>query len=372
MTRPAALAVAVGATTVLPGFLTGALALQIRAELEVSVAGVGTGVAVFFAAGALAAAAGGRMAQRVGGRRAMRGAVLASALSMAAIAAFGTSLPVLLVLLALAGAANGVAQPAINLFMTRRVPEDRQGLAFGIKQAAIPAAILVSGLALPLLALPLGWRPTFALCAAAAVVVLLTLPRTPLPGFTRERSRAPLITRPLLLLAMGAALASFGPSAMGSYLVAGAVESGLSEGGAGLLLAACSAASFLTRVAFGARADRRGDYGYTVVVALLLAGVPGFLLLATEAAGPFIAGAMVAFALGWAWPGVFNLAVVVGHRGAPAVATGITQTGIYVGATSGPAAFGLVSSELGYSEAWVMAAVSTFLAAALVALAARA
>ena len=36
---------------------------------------------------------------------------------------------------------------------------DRQGLAFGIKQSAIPAAVLISGLALPVLAIPLGWRP---------------------------------------------------------------------------------------------------------------------------------------------------------------------------------------------------------------------
>ncbi len=61
------------------------------------------------------------------------------------------------------GSANSVAQPAINLFMAEQVPLERQGLAFGIKQSAIPGAILVSGLALPLIALPLGWRSAFAL-----------------------------------------------------------------------------------------------------------------------------------------------------------------------------------------------------------------
>ena len=371
LTGPAAIAVAVGAATVLPGFLTGALALQIRADLDVSVATVGAGVAVFFAAGALAAAAGGRFAQRIGGRTAMRGAVLASALSMAAIAAFGTSIAALFVLLAVAGAANGVAQPAINLFMARRVPEHQQGLAFGIKQAAIPAAILISGLALPALALPLGWRPTFAFCALGAFTALLAIPRTRLPGFTRERSTAPFLTRQLLLLAIGAALASFGPNALGTYLVASAVDTGISEGRAGLLLAAGSAASFAARIAVGARADRRSDYGYGGVIALLAIGAVGFALLATEERGPFVAGTLVAFALGWGWPGLFNLAVVVGHRGAPAVATGITQTGIYVGAATAPAAFGLVASEFGYSEAWIMSGASMLLAAAAIALATR-
>ena len=59
LARPAALAIAAGATTVLPGFLIGALALQIRADLDVSVAAVASGVTVFFAAGALGAGAGG-------------------------------------------------------------------------------------------------------------------------------------------------------------------------------------------------------------------------------------------------------------------------------------------------------------------------
>ena len=41
-------------------------------------------------------------------------------------------------LLAVAGLANAVNQPAINLFMADQVPLDRQGLAFGIKQSAHP------------------------------------------------------------------------------------------------------------------------------------------------------------------------------------------------------------------------------------------
>ena len=59
-----------------------------------------------------------------------------------------------------------------------------------------------------------------------------------------------------------------------------------------------------------------------------------------------------AFALGWGWPGLFNLAVVDLNREAPGAATGVTQTGIYVGAAAGPAAYGLVSAEYGYSAAW--------------------
>ena len=74
----------------------------------------------------------------------------------------------LFLFLTAAGLANAVTQTAINLFMSEQVARDRQGLAFGIKQSGIPAAILVSGLALPALALPLGWRATFAICGGLA------------------------------------------------------------------------------------------------------------------------------------------------------------------------------------------------------------
>jgi cyanate permease len=134
--------------------------------------------------------------------------------------------------------------------------------------------------------------------------------------------------------------------------VASAVDTGISEGAAGVGLALGSAASFAARIALGMRADRRADYGFTVIVALLAGGSIGFALLATGAQAPFMIGAFVAFTLGWGWPGLFNLAVVEKYRATPAAATGVTQAGIYVGAASGPAVFGLVSSATGYSAAW--------------------
>jgi predicted MFS family arabinose efflux permease len=372
LARPAALAIAAGAATVLPGFLVGALALQIRADLDVSVAAVAAGVTVFFAAGAVGAGPGGRLAERLGALRAIRACVVTTAACLLLAALLAQSLAALLALLAVAGLANAVTQPAINLFMADQVPLARQGLAFGIKQAAIPAAVLVSGLALPLLALPLGWRPTFAVCAAGALAVAVVVRRTatsfaPVP----QRAPAPRPSRALIVTAMGGALGSAGPNSLGAYLVASAVDAGIAEGVAGLLAAAGSGASLLARVALGERADRRRDYGFTAVAALLVAGSVGFVLLATGEAAPFVVGAFVAFALGWGWPGLFNLAVVDSNREAPGAATGVTQTGIYVGASAGPAAYGLVSAEYGYSAAWVVSGALCVAAAVAFAYAAR-
>ena len=365
-----ALSVAAGAASVLPGFLVGALALQIRSDLDVRVETVAAGVTVFFLAGALGAGWGGRLADHIGALRAMRRCVFVTSAALAAMA-LAPSLAILFALLAVAGVANSVTQPAINLFVAEQIPGDRQGLGFGIKQSGIPAAILVSGLALPVLALPLGWRVTLALCALGPLAVGIALPRGgPAHVSRRAASRRP--SRALLLTALGAALGTAGPSALGAYLVASAVDVGIDEGAAGLLAAGASALSLATRVTLGARADRRRDYGLAVVVLLLAAGSLGFALMASDSAGVFVLGALVAFTLGWGWPGLFNLAVVDSNRETPGSASGVSQTGIYVGAAGGPAAFGALAASAGYGTAWEVVAVTTLLSAGVLWLARRA
>jgi MFS family permease len=364
LARPALLAIGAGATTVLPGFLIGSLALQIRHDLDVSVGAVAAGVTVFFAAGALGAGPGGRFAERVGALRAIRGCLVVTAACLLAAGLATQSLAELLVVLAVAGVANSVTQPAINLFMADQVPLDRQGLAFGVKQSAIPAAVLISGLALPVLALPFGWRATFAICAVAALVVAALVGRAA-PSFAAapQRVPAPRPSRKLVATAVGASLASAGPCALGAYLVASAVDVGIAEGVAGVLAAAGSGISLVVRIIVGHRADRRRDYGFSTMVALLVAGAGGFALLAVGSPVPFVLGAFVAFGLGWGWPGLFNLAVVDLYRESPGAATGISQTGIYVGAAFGPAAYGLLSSGIGYSAAWLVAGACALVAA---------
>ncbi len=121
LARAAGLAVAVGAATVLPGFLVGALALQMRGDLDASVTAVAAGVTVFFLAGAVGAGAGGRLSERLGALAAMRGSVIVTAACLFAIAGLAQSLAAVFALLAVAGLANAVNQPAINLFMADQV-----------------------------------------------------------------------------------------------------------------------------------------------------------------------------------------------------------------------------------------------------------
>ena len=94
--------------------------------------------------------------------------------------------------------------------------------------------------------------------------------------------------------------------------------------------------------------------------------------MASHATGIFVLGALVAFTLGWGWPGLFNLAVVDSNRETPGSASGVSQTGIYVGAAVGPAAFGAIAAGAGYGAAWVAVAVMTLLSAGVLSLAWRA
>jgi MFS family permease len=164
---------------------------------------------------------------------------------------------------------------------------------------------------------------------------------------------------PLRIMARLAVGIGFGAAAggtLGSFLVSAAVDSGLSEGSAGWVLTAGSLAGITVRLDAGLRADRR-DGGHLRVVATMLAlGAAAFLLLATTREIAYVLAGPLAFCTAWAWPGLFNLAVVRANPRRPAAATGITQTGTYVGAVSGPLLFGVIADAWSYRAAWFAAA----------------
>ena len=370
--RAVLLAVVVATAGVLPGFLTGGLAVQIRGELGFGEGALGFAVAAFFAASALASVVSGRVVERLGSTTlGMRFAAVASAASLLAVSVLATSWWWLCACLVLGGLGNAISHPATHLLLAREVPQNRQGLAFGIKQAAIPAATLIAGLAVPLVATTVGWRWAFAGGAALVLCVALLVPK----GEKRNKTRrvkearagdAPLA--PLVLLALGIGLGSAAANPLGAFVVESAVAAGIGVGAAGLLLALGSAAGIGVRVVFGHLADRLNSGRLRLVAGMLGVGTVGFVLLASGSAPLLVVGVTVAFAAGWGWPGLFNFAVVKSNPGAPAAATGITQTGASSGAAVGPLAFGLLVEETSFATAWLASgAVAIFAAAAILA-----
>jgi MFS family permease len=398
--RIVAAAAAVTTACVLPSFLLGAMAVQVKRDLGFGASGIGLAFAMFFVAASAASTPGGRIAERIGPVRAMRVAGTMSGVSTLVLAATAHSFATLLAPLAVAGAANAVCQPAANLLIARAVPANRQGLGFAVKQSAVPTATLLAGFAVPSLALTLGWRWAY---VGAAVLALGTLPLVPSRGLaaitapipedpplpeaapavllvegrrrprhnahhthhSRRKADVPVSVMAVLTVAIGFSAAAGGT--LGSFLVSAAVDAGIGEGSAGYLLTAGSVAGIVVRLLAGVQADRRTGDHLRVVSIMLLLGAGTFALLAIGQPWAYVVAGTAGFCTAWAWPGLFNLAVVQANPTHPAAATGITQTGTYIGAVSGPLLFGLIADHTSYTMAWVVASSFALIGAAVMA-----
>ncbi|MEV0939356.1 MFS transporter [Micromonospora wenchangensis] len=359
-------AVATTIASVLPVFLVGGLAVQMGDDLGFSPAGLGLAVSVYFGVSALASVPSGRLVERVGPAVVARAAVLLAAGCLLAIAGLARSYPVLVGLLALSAAANALGQLASNAALARHVPARRQGLSFGVKQAAIPASTLLAGAAVPAIALTAGWRWAFVAAAGAALAALPAVPPQP-AGPVRERAaeRGGGATTALVVVGVAATLAAGAANALGTFVVDSSVHRGLAPGPAGLVLTLGGAVCVAARIGVGWLADRRDTGHVALIAAMLVVGAVGLGLLAVAGAVPLTVGVVLGFGLGWAWPGLLNFAVVRLHPQAPAAATSITQTGVYAGGCLGPLGLGALAGAGGYPVMWLTAGVAMLLAAVL-------
>ncbi len=338
---------------VLPVFLVAGLAVQLRSELGLSISLLGLAGSVFFAVSALITRALAAVTERMGPTVALRLAAAGSAVCLVALAAAPSPFW-LVAALCLAGVPNALSQPASNEMLMARVAAGRRAFAFAVKQSAIPASTLLAGLAVPTIALTIGWRWVFVFAASLGLLVAFTVPalswQRPPPRARRPGSSAGVLLMALAAVTgMGAAAAN----AMGTFVTISAVEVGYGEAAAGLVLALGSVVGLTSRLVAGAVADRARPDLLRMVAAMLGLGSVGFGLLALGHPLTFLIGVLLGFGAGWAWPGVFNYAVAARFPDRVATATSVTQTGVYVGAAAGPLLFGLVVDHLGTSIAWL-------------------
>ena len=108
---------------VYPGFLVGAVSVQVRDEFEVSAGRYGWAMGTYFLAAAFASILGGRLVQRIGPRRQLSGCLVITIVAQGLIATTGDSFGVIVALLAVCGVVNAANQTAVNLALTRaRLP----------------------------------------------------------------------------------------------------------------------------------------------------------------------------------------------------------------------------------------------------------
>lgn len=343
----AALAAMLGA---LPVWLVSATSVLLRDELGLTEARLGVAVSTYFVVSAAAAWPSGRLADRLGARRALAAAVaLTSAVVVALVTLAGDWWHVA-GLLGVAGVASALVQPATNVAVVGGVSSGRQGLALGIKQAAIPAATLAAGAAVPTIALVAGWRAALALPLVLAVGFAGLWPALPAGRASGARlaetdggGRGRV---PLLVLTLAAGLGVAATISASAFLVPALVDGGLGPGTAGWILSGASLAGVTVRVASGWTADRVGGSGLPGVAALMAAGSVGALMVATVDATPLIAlGAALMLGAGWGWNGLFILSVVRAFPASPGRATGLTQVGVRAGGAVGPSLFGLAAVD---------------------------
>lgn len=358
----------------IPVFLLSSQSVFVRRDLGFDEARFGIAVSCFFAAAATTALLGGGLADRLGRRRST---VLAGAIAVAGGTglAWGVrSYPLLVAALIVLGVANAALQVTSNLSLAKSVPPHRQGLAFGVKQSAIPFAIFLGGLAVPAISAFVGWRWTFGITAMLALLVVLGGLRLPGDGPTHQR-RAEVREGPpvpaLVLTAAAMAIASATVNSLGAFVASWGYHVGMTPSQTGYLMAAGSGLSIMARIITGHRADRRGGRNLPVVAKQMMFGSIALAVVSVESVVTLWPAAILAFAIGWAWPGLMLFAVVRVGRDAPGAASGAVQAGAFIGGATGPALFGLVVAHAGYATAWRVAAAALFAAAALVLVARR-
>lgn len=343
----------------IPPFLVGAQGVWLRADLEIGLGMLGVSIGAFFGAAAVGAVAAGAMVDRLG-RRA--GRVLAGALVglggsvMAGLVQDAASLVACMVLL---GLGNAACQTTANLAMARALPPHRRGLGFGVKQSAIPLAIMLGGLAVPALGATLGWRSTFVTTALGGASVAITaLVHRPAAAPPAPDPDPAAIDRPpwppLLLCGLAITCASAAANFLGAFVASWAFEVGLGATAAGLVMAAGSAGSIVVRIGSGFRADQRSGRNLPVVAAQMYVGAASLLGLAVAKPASVVAFGFLAFAVGWAWPGLLLFAVARVGRDRPGRAAGVIQAGAFVGGSIGPVALGALAGQAGFPAAWLV------------------
>ncbi|NEY35854.1 MFS transporter [Streptomyces sp. PRKS01-65] len=366
----------VAAVTVLtstPVFLPGAAHALIAADLGWSASRMGALLAVFW----LGSLAGAYTSRRTGPGAAAEATIGRATLLTAAGLAAAAAVPEAGLWLGSAGGgcAYGYSQPHTNALLMRRCARRVQGLAFGLKQAAVPVAVLLCSLAVPAAAVRHGWRWVFAataVLAAAYGTALLLRARAvtsgPRPGAPRAAAPLPW-NRTLAALTGAGLLGAMVGNGLGGFLILSLDHSGLSLTAAGLVASAAAGLNAVVRIAAGHLTDRRAGDPWHLLTGMFLVGAAGTALLVTGVPAAAVSGALLAYAGGWGWAGLLHYIASAAYPGRENKATACTQMGVSLGALLGPLVHGVLYDRYGAHAWWALAAAG--LAAAACAVTAR-
>jgi len=345
----------------------------LRREYALSLTEAGVVVAASTAGAMVSLLAWGIAADRLG-ERIVATVGLATAAAALGLAGVSSSYAALAATLALAGFAGAGVNAASGRAVMHWFEAQERGLAFGIRQAAIPVAGAAAALALPHVVAAGGTRwGLWALGLACLVGSLLAL------AFLREaesheeeqdeRVRGPLRDRRAWRLVLASAFLVVPQAALMGFAVLFLHDRrGLSTVSAAAVFAAAQALVIGSRIAAGRWSDvvasrlsplRRIAAASAASVALVgvLADVPLALLL------PLV---VVATTLSMSWNGLsFAAAAESAGRSRSGAAMGMQQTALAVSGAAVPPLFALVVAGLGWGPAFAVSAVGALAAVGL-------
>ena len=274
-------------------------------------------------------------------------------------------------MVALAGTAVGLGNPATNLLVSAHYPARLIGGIVGVKQSGVQVASLLSGVALVPIASATGWRSAMLVVAVVAAIGFVSC--SLLSGDLGESARRAVsgraagTTRRLLPYAFFMGL---GMAAVTTYLVLYAYESvGLTQPEAGGLLALLGASGVVSRIVWSHWSQRHAAVVRPLGTIAVMAAAATALLITAAWLGGWVlwpaAAAMGASAAGWT--GVAMLAVMrdagEGRSGRDA---GYVLGAFYCGLLAMPVLFGaLVDATGSYVWSWGVTGVC-FVAARMV------
>ncbi len=322
----------------------------------------------------LALVAWGAVSDRYGERFALLWG-LAATTACGALAALGSGTAVLVVTLALAGAAAASTNAASGRVVVGWFPPARRGLAMGIRQMAQPVGVGVAAVSIAVVADRYGvhtalWVPTLA-CALALVVVALVVLDPPRPDPREGGSPNPYRRDRFLVRVHGVSVLLVVPQFLvWTFALVWLVQDrSWSPAAAGSLVAAAQLAGALGRIAAGHLSDVVGSRMRPLRwVAVAAAAVMALLGLAADRGWAVaVALLVVATVLTVADNGLAFTAVA--ERAGPSWsgrALGVQNTAQFLTASAVPPLAGLAIAHLGYAAVFALGALFPVLAAPLV------